>query len=94
MTAADHSIAASPARAAPIAAAGRLERLVQRGKQPHDTAAGCRERAADDLARAQTMDTPARRAKLGESAAAWTRRGELLQRLETSFLARLAGAGK
>ena len=86
----DSQTRSSAGAGAPLAPAerSRMERLPQRGKQAQDTVAGCRERAAADLARAAAMDTAQRRATLDRSAAAWTARGDLLQRLETSFLAR------
>jgi hypothetical protein len=78
-----------------IAAQGKsgLDRLIQRGRQAHDTATGCHSLAAADLDRAGRMDTALGRAKLEHSAAAWQARGDMLQRLDTSHEARLrAGA--
>ena len=70
-----------------------LDRLVQRGRQAHDTAAGCHAMAAADLARAGLMDTAMGRAKLEHSAASWSSRGNMLHRLDVSHEARLrAGA--
>ena len=70
-----------------------LDRLIQRGRQAHDTAAGCHSMAAADRDRAGTMDTAMGRAKLEHSAAAWAARGDMLQRLTASHEARLrAGA--
>jgi hypothetical protein len=66
-----------------------LDRLIQRGRQAHDTAAGCHSMAAADLDRAGTMDTAMGRAKLEHSAATWTARGDMLQRITTSHEARL-----
>ena len=71
-------------------AASRMERLPQGRKQPQDTAAGCFDRAADDRVRATGMETAIGRAKLEHSAATWTERAELLDRLEKSFAARMA----
>lgn len=64
--------------------AGRqLPRLAHRAaKAPENTAAGCRARAAADLATAATMDTANGRRKLEHSALVWDERGDLLARLE------------
>jgi hypothetical protein len=51
------------------------------GKQPHDTVAGCRHLAEEDLARALGTDTVHGRLKFEHSAAAWTQRGDLLEDL-------------
>lgn len=69
-----------------------LDRLVQRGRLAHDTAAGCHAMAAEDLVRAGRMDTAMGRAKLEHSAATWTSRGDMLQRLSASNGARLRAA--
>lgn len=62
----------------------RLPRLTHRStKAAQDTAAGCRARAAADLATAATMDTVNGRQKLEHSASTWSARGDLLARLET-----------
>ena len=66
-----------------------LDRLIQRGRQAHDTAEGCHSFAAADLARAGKMDTAQGRAKLEHSAATWAARGDMLQRLTASHEARL-----
>lgn len=67
----------------------RLPRLPHRAsKAPHDTAAGCRARAAADLATAATMDTANGRQKLEHSATNWSARGDLLARLERGRLPR------
>ena len=71
-----------------------LERLPQTRKQPHDTSAGCRVRAAEDLVRAEGAGTPSARAKMEHSSATWTARADILHRLETSFEARRTGAPK
>jgi hypothetical protein len=71
----------------------RLERLTQVRKQPQDTVEGCRTRATADLDRAARMDTYFGAVKLERSAAAWTERGDMLERLEASFEARRAHAG-
>ena len=69
-----------------------LDRLMQRGRQAQDTAAGCHSLAAADMLRAGSMDTVMGRAKLEHSAASWTARGDMLQRLDASHEARLRAA--
>jgi hypothetical protein len=59
----------------------RLNRVSQ------DTAAGCREHAAGDLARAAELSGGMSRQRMLDSAAAWTARAELLERLQEAFLA-------
>ena len=62
-----------------------------RNKQAHDTAAGCHAYAEADLERAGGMDTERGRAKFEHSAATWQARGDMLQRLDASHAARVAG---
>jgi hypothetical protein len=57
-----------------------------------DTAVGCHELAAADLARALLMDTENARQRFETSASSWTARAELIQRLDDSFEARRAVA--
>lgn len=57
-------------------------------KKLEDTSAGCRGRAADSLAAAAAMDTRNGRVRMETSAATWTARAELLQRLELRIEAR------
>jgi hypothetical protein len=59
-------------------------------KAVHDTAAGCHNLAAADLARASLMDTVNGRRRLELSASTWTSRALLIQRLDDSFAARRA----
>jgi len=59
-------------------------------KDPGDSAAGCRQRAAEDLRKADETDTANGRRVFESSAATWTARAGLLQRLENSFDARKA----
>lgn len=66
----------------------RLPRLARPNRQPQDTEAGCRERAAANLAQAATMDTAHGRGRLEHSAASWTTRADLLHRLDESSEAR------
>jgi hypothetical protein len=51
-------------------------------RKPEDTAAGCRLLASDDRARAEASDSAHMRVRLTSSAATWTIRAELLERLE------------
>ena len=64
--------------------------VTPRDKEPRETAAGCRERATDDLTRALAMDTANGRTIFERSAASWTKRADMLHRLETGVEARLA----
>ncbi|MEO6359518.1 MAG: hypothetical protein ABIO43_02955 [Sphingomicrobium sp.] len=59
-----------------------------RTKDSRDTAAGCRDRASKDLIEAITMNTANGRQVLEKSAASWTKRAELLQRIESGIEAR------
>jgi hypothetical protein len=58
-------------------------------KERRDTAEGCRDRATADLVQALTMNTANGRRVLEKSAASWTLRAELLQRIESGAEARL-----
>ena len=64
----------------------------RRAKAPQDTAGGCRDRATADLALAATMDTDNRRLRFEQSAAAWSQRAQMIQRLDESFEARRTAA--
>lgn len=68
----------------------RIQGRTQKAAQ--DTAAGCHELAAADLARASLMDTENGRRRLESSASSWTSRAQLIQRLDDSFEARRASA--
>lgn len=57
-------------------------------KQPRDTVAGCRDRAEADLLASVVMSTANGRIRLEVSAASWTARADMLQRLEDTHLAR------
>ena len=61
-------------------------------KAVQDTAAGCREFAAADLARSSIADTVNGRRRLDSSALSWTSRANLIERLDDSFEARQAVA--
>ena len=62
------------------------------GHKPEDTAEGCRAMAAADRERAVAMDTDRMRFRIERSADAWTKRADLLERLEGTFNARRLGA--
>lgn len=69
--------------------AGGAVRPAHRQKHPQDTAKGCHAFAAADRMRAAAMGTAQARAKLEHSAASWAARGDMLQRLDDKFEARL-----
>jgi hypothetical protein len=68
------------------------ESPVVRDKDARETAAGCRERANADSARALAMDTVNGRQIFEKSAASWTKRADMLHRIETGIEARLQAA--
>ena len=59
-------------------------------RAPADTAAGCRQHAADDRARALLMDTANGRARLDASASGWMSRAASIEADEDGFEARNA----
>lgn len=59
-------------------------------KEQRDTAQGCRDRATADLLQSVTMVTSNERLRLESSAASWTVRAALLDRIEASFARRIA----
>jgi len=59
-------------------------------RKPEDSADGCRAFAASDRERASTAANGQVRATFERSAEAWSARASLLDRLETSFDARVA----
>jgi hypothetical protein len=59
-------------------------------RKPEDSAAGCRAFAASDRERALTAANGHVRDRFERSAEAWSARASLLDRLETSFNARVA----
>ena len=61
-------------------------------KKAEDTPEGCRAMAEGDRERAAATDTERMRYRLEQSAAAWTKRADLLARLEASFQARSGAA--
>jgi hypothetical protein len=63
-------------------------------RRREDTAEGCRELAHDDEERAAAVPNAHMRATLERSAAAWTSRADLLDRLEASFNARADAANE
>ena len=80
-----------PASAAADPAVGRLPSApAGRRKRPEDTPEGCRSFAADDRDRAATFTVDQARSRYERSAAAWTARADLLDRLEAKFQARAA----
>ena len=62
-------------------------------QQTQDTIEGCRDNARFDSREAARMGTANARSKYELSAASWTARGDMLQRLETSRAARRSAAG-
>jgi len=52
------------------------------GKRPEDTAVGCHANAAANLVRANAPGSDYMRVRLEHSAAVWTARGDLLERIE------------
>ena len=63
-------------------------RAVRSGKRTEDTAEGCRANAAADIGRAGAPGGDFMRSRLERSAAVWTERADLLERLEKKFQAR------
>jgi len=59
-------------------------------RKPEDSADGCRALAASDRERASAAANGHVRATFERSAGAWSARASLLERLETSFDARVA----
>ena len=57
-------------------------------RRPEDTSSGCRDRAAASVIAAAAMDTVNGRTRLEASAATWTVRADLLERLELRQQAR------
>ena len=62
-------------------------------QQTQDTIVGCRDNARFDSTEAARMGTANARLKYELSAASWTARGDMLQRLETNREARRSAAG-
>ena len=65
---------------------------VRHNRRAEDTGAGCRANAAADLARAGAPGGDYMRRRLEQSAAVWTERATLLERLEKSFQRRVNAA--
>ncbi|HEV2817158.1 MAG TPA: hypothetical protein VGW40_08060 [Allosphingosinicella sp.] len=59
--------------------------IARSGKRAEDTAAGCRANAAADLGRAGVPGGDFMRLRLEHSAAVWSERADLLERLEKKF---------
>ncbi|MGQ0589208.1 MAG: hypothetical protein ACT4N8_06715 [Sphingosinicella sp.] len=68
---------------------GRLKPF-RASKRAEDTAVGCRANAAADLVRAAASGREYFRHRLEHSAAVWTARAELLERLARKLAARMA----
>ena len=62
------------------------------GRKREDTAVGCRAMADADHVRAGDSDTAHMRNRMEHSADAWTKRADMLERLEASFSARQEAA--
>jgi hypothetical protein len=73
--------------ASPITAASRKTRATK------DTSDGCRERASEDLLKSVTMVTANERLTLERSAASWSLRADMLERLPRSAPSPAAGEG-
>ena len=82
----DHQTLSNPTSAAPLVAEPTL---TLRRRQPQDTSAGCRQRAAADLSRAAELAGDHVQWRYRHSAQAWLMRADLLDRLEAKFQARL-----
>ena len=65
---------------------------VRHNKRAEDTGAGCRANAAADLARAGAPGGDYMRQRLEHSAAVWSERATLLERLERNFKRRMGTA--
>lgn len=62
--------------------------IVRSGKRAEDTGVGCRAKAAADLVRARAPGSAFMRLRLEHSAAVWSERADLLERLEKKSLQR------
>jgi predicted RNA polymerase sigma factor len=72
--------------------AGPTHPQARTSKQPQDTVAGCRDRAEADLLASVAVVTANERARLETSAASWSARASMLQRLDDNHEARKAKA--
>lgn len=75
--------------ATPPAAKPEIDPALTWGSR-RDTAEACRERAAADLLESVSMITANQRQRLESSAASWTVRADMLERIEDSFARRAA----
>ena len=66
--------------------------IVRSGKRAEDTSAGCRANAAADIGRAHAPGGDFMRLRLELSAAVWTERADLLERLEEKSRRRTGAA--
>ena len=92
-TIAPHSAATGSPQSEGAARIGPLQKPpVRHNKRAEDTGAGCRANAAADLARAGAPGGDYMRERLERSAAVWTERATLLERLERNFKRRMHSA--
>ena len=75
----------SEAIACPLPQSPPAKSPVRHNKRAEDTGAGCRANAAADLARAGAPGGDYMRVRLEHSAAVWSARATLLERLERNF---------
>ena len=89
------SIRVSSLTAAALAtgSADDLRRTLRTSRRAEDTAAGCRDKAAADLVRAASGAVQFRW-RLEHSAAAWTARADMLERLDLKFAARMTASAQ
>ena len=89
-TIAPHSAATGCPQSEGAPRIGPLQKApVRHNKRAEDTGAGCRANAAADLARAGAPGGDYMRERLERSAAVWTERATLLERLERNFKRRM-----
>lgn len=70
--------------------AGPTHAQARTSKQPQDTVAGCRDRAEADQLASVVVATANERVRLETSAASWSARANMLQRLDDNHEARKA----
>src|SRR5687767_11615389 len=86
----DNEGGAIPPVAAPRTRVQGESGLPRHRRSTRDTVAGCRASAGADLLQAASMDTVNGRLRFEHSAASWTARGDLLQRLDEGWRTRTA----
>ena len=67
-----------------------LDPVAAPAKLLHNTAIGCRDRAASDLQQASISSAGNERRRFERSAETWSRRADMLERVEKSFKKRAA----